>query len=403
MLLAHLFLFYNICRIVAYKIGLMHIFIYIKISTSDTVNYWEIIRALSLFCKAQNLKGMGVKMNKVLKTISGLIIFFMMFCFIVYNKNIFSESNQTAGPGTAATVTEPPATERNYTIGWSVYNSSHEFFHAMQEGVLARAAKLDINVITHDQRSSTAEMITGVTSLIEQGIDALVISPYNPTAMPVIVNLTKDAGIPVVVVDIGTGGADVDALIISDSFAGGSLAGEYALELIREHSITSTNVAIIKLEETSVYARRRGEAFKDIMTQDGYTVVAEITANSDQIQSYEATKEILASYADDLAVIFAENDIMALGAAQAVDEAGKRGQIMTIGFDGDPTAIAAIKEGLMQGTVAQQPYEMGALGVDVINTILTGGRVIYDEMESKELYVETYLIDEDGEPRRYIE
>ncbi len=294
-----------------------------------------------------------------------------------------------------------PATKETYTIGWSVYNAAYEFFMSMQEGVLARAAELGINVSTHDQRGSTAEMIMGVTNLIRQDIDALVISPINPTAIPLIVDMTKEAGIPVVVVDIGTGGADVNAFIISDSYAGGLLAGEYALELISEHSLTSTNVAIIKLEEISTYARRRGEGFKRVMTDSKYEVVAEITANADTTQAYEAMKNILASHSDDLAVVFCENDRMALGAAQAIDEAGKKGQIMVIGFDGDPTAVAAIKDGLMQGTVAQQPLEMGALGVEIANDLLTGAPIIFDDVEAKELYVEIYLIDETGEARRY--
>ncbi|MGB8451379.1 MAG: substrate-binding domain-containing protein [Anaerocolumna sp.] len=341
-------------------------------------------------------------MNKLLNIISGFIIFFLLFCFVTYNQSITSEKRQTSNTGTMVTP-EPTTAEKNFTIGWSVYNSAYEFFKAMQDGVLAKAAELGINVITNDQKSSTVEMITGVTSLIDQGIDALVISPFNPDAMPVVVDLAKKAGIPVVVVDIGTGGTDVDAFIITDSFAGGSLAGEYALELIREHSIKSKNVAIIKVEETAAHARRRGEGFKDIMTQSGYNVAAEVTANSDQTQAYEAMKEILANYGDDLAVVFAENDRMALGAAQAIDEAGKKGQIMVIGFDGDPAAIAAIKDGLMQGTIAQQPFEMGALGVEVADRILTGRRIIFDDVESKELYVEIYLIDETGEPRRYME
>jgi ribose transport system substrate-binding protein len=344
-------------------------------------------------------------MNKLLKIISGLIVFFLVFCFIVYSQDISSERVKTTWQDTAVTATESPtpAPAKKYTIGWSVYNSSYEFFRSMQEGVLDRAAELGINVITHNQNSSTVEMITGVTSLINQGIDALLISPFNPDAMPVITDMTKKAGIPVVVVDIGTGGADVGAFIITDSFAGGSLAGEYALELIREHTITSKNAAIIKVEETALHARRRGEGFKDIMTQSGYNIVAEITANSDQYQGYEAMKGILSTYADDLAVVFAENDRMALGAASAIDEAGKKGQIMVIGFDGDPAAIDAINNGLMQGTIAQQPFEMGTLGVDVVNSLLRGEQVIYDDVETKELFVEIYLIDETCMPRRYMD
>lgn len=343
-------------------------------------------------------------MNKSYKLVT-VILLIVLFSIILYNPANPAKESKTAGTKVNNVSPEPLTTddEKPFTIGWSVYNNSYQFFHTMQEGVLARAAELGMNVITHDQKSSEVEMITGALDLIQQGVDVLVISPFYPPAISVIVNEAKKAGVPVVVVDVGTGGADVEAFILSDSYAGGSLAAEYALELIRRHDITSKNAAIIKVEETSAFARRRGDAFKRIMTENGYEIVAEVTANSETTQAYEAMKNILADYGDDLAVVFCENDRMALGAAQAINEAGKTGQIMVIGFDGDQAAIDAIKEGLMQGTVAQQPFKMGAEGVDVANAVLTGSRIIFDDVESKELYVEIYLIDETGEPRIYFQ
>ena len=339
-------------------------------------------------------------MKIVKKVVSNLLMLFMMFAFVACNRSDSSKGTKATNLETNKTTIETSTEVDKYTIGWSVYNASYEFFKAMQEGVLAEADELGINVITHDQKGSTSEMIIGATNLIEEGIDALVISPINPEAMIIIVKLAKEAGIPVVVVDIGDGGADIDAIIVSDSFAGGILAGEYALNLIKEHSLTSTNVAIIKTEETAKYANRRGEGFKNVMEEKGYKVVAEITANSDQTQGYEAMKTILATYGDDLAVVFSENDNMALGAAQAIDEAGKKGKIMVIGFNGDPAAIAAIKDGLMQGTIAQQPYEMGVLGVELANTLMNGGKITYDDKTTKELYSEIFLINETGEAEK---
>ncbi|WMJ89425.1 substrate-binding domain-containing protein [Anaerocolumna sp. MB42-C2] len=338
-------------------------------------------------------------MKMVLNVLSCILFLLFMLYFASYARN--TENRQTINPSSIEKPVQSTSDEKQFTIGWSVYNSSYEFFHAMQNGVLNEAEELGIKVLTQDQKSNTATMIAGVNDLIAQGIDALVISPFNPDAMPVITNEARDASIPVVVVDIGTGGTNVDAFIISDNFAGGSLAGEYALELIRKHSLTSKNAAIIKVEKTAIHARRRGEGFKDTMIQNGYKVVAEVTANSETTQAYDAMKKILAAYGDDLAVVFAENDRMALGAAQAIEEAGKIGQIMVIGFDGDPSAITAIKEGRMQGTIAQQPFEMGELGVDVTYRLLTDQRVIYDDLESKELYTEVYLIDDTGKARRY--
>lgn len=284
-----------------------------------------------------------------------------------------------------------------FTIGWSVNDLSREFYQSIEAGVLAKANELGIDVITHNQKGSTAKMITGATDLIEQGIDALVIAPITPEAMIIVSNLAREARIPIVTLDTGYNGADIDAFIVSDSFGGGILAGEHALNLIEEHSLTSKNVAIITVEEKFIYARRRGEGFKGVMNESGYNVVAELSGNSNTVDGYEAMKAILVEYGDDLALVFAENDLMALGAAQAIDEAGKKGQIMVIGFDADPAAIKAIKDGLMQGTIAQKSFEMGELGVEVANLFLTGGIVTYDDLLNKEIYVEVYLIDETGE------
>ena len=218
----------------------------------------------------------------------------------------------------------------------------------------------------------------------------------DPAALNVVDELTKAAEIPIIVVDIGTGGADVNAFIISDNYGGGILAAEYTFILLQKHNVKSTNAAIIKVEESAVYARLRGEAYKAAMSERGYSIVAEVTANSDTLQAYHAMQAILASYIEDLAIVFCENDQMALGAAQAIYEAGKKGQILVIGFDGIPSAVLAIQEGYMQGTIAQQPFEMGRLGVEIANIILQGGTIIFDDSETKELFVSVYLIDENG-------
>lgn len=265
-----------------------------------------------------------------------------------------------------------------------------------------KAKELGMKVITHNEKSTTSEIITGVSDLIAQGIDALVISPFNPEVMPIVSSMTQNAGIPLVIVDVGTGNSLYDAFIISDSFGGGVLAAEYALKLLEDKNITSKNAAIIKVEETSVYARKRGDAFKKVMNERGYNVVDEITADSREDLGYQAMKDILAAHGDDLAVVFSENDRMALGAAKALQEAGKTGQIMLIGFDGDPAAIDAIKSGLMQGTIAQHPHEMGALGAETAYKLLTGQHIRFDDWVNKMMLVEVNLIDSSGNPSSFI-
>lgn len=294
-------------------------------------------------------------------------------------------------------IEESSIIENNYTFGWSVFDASLEFWQAMQEGVLSAAADLGIKILEHDEKSDSIEMVTGSLELISEGINALIIAPYNPQLLPEIVENASQYNIPVVTIDTGTGGAQVAAFIVSDNFGGGILAGEYALDLIEKYSIISKNFAIIKVQETAQYALLRGEGFESVLEEKGYQLVAEVTANSIEEEAYVEMKRILENYQDDLAVVFCENGTMVLGAARAIIEAGKKGKIMLIGFDAGPSVIQAIIRGDVQGTIAQQPYEMGRIGVETANAVLRGTPVAFDDWREKIILMEVFLVDEKGE------
>lgn len=303
-----------------------------------------------------------------------------------------SSGGESEAPAGEDPATEAPAADApsggsgDLTFGWSVYDLSNPFFIPMDEGVQAKCAELGITLLpTHDEKGDATEMITGVTALINQGIDALVISPFSPESMATVMALAEEAGIPVVVVDIGTGGAAVDAFIMSDMRGGGKLAGEYFLSLMdagEYPDITSNNVAIIKCETSATYAITRGEGFKDAVVPGGYTVVEEQHGDSNKDKAYTIMVDYIAKYGEDLAAVFCENDQMALGAAAAIDEAGLTGKILVFGFDGNDDAVAAIKEGLMHGTAAQAPFGMGQLGVELAKRLVDGETLDGDEKDA---------------------
>lgn len=289
---------------------------------------------------------------------------------------------------------DEPAAAGGLKIGWSVYTMDNDFFQKMTAGVVDKCAELGYELLQHDEKNDEAEMVAGCQNLISSGIDALVVSPCKPEAMNNIVELAHAEGIPVIIVDIGDGGSDKDAIIISDVYGGGQMAGRYALQLLEENGTTGKDVAIIKCEESAVYAIRRGEGFKNVMEEAGYSVVKELTANSQQDQGYTVMQDILASNPEVVAV-FAENDPMAAGAAQAIKDAN-RDDIIVLGFNADDVAIDAIAEGTMHGTVGQDPYGMGALGVELATTAVAGEAIEYGDAATKEVFAPVFLIGKDG-------
>src|SRR5450759_1994676 len=240
-------------------------------------------------------------------------------------------------------------------------------------------------------------MVSATQDMLNQGITALIISPIKPDAMGPIVDAAKAKGIPVVVDDIGGGGTNYNAIVISDNAKGGVLAAEEMDKLIKAKAGASKNVASITCEPSAVYAARRNQGFEARIKELGYTVVASLSANSKQEQGYTVMKDILSAHPD-VAGVFSCNDPMAVGAAQAIGDAGKSGSkdIFVIGFNADEIALKKIKAGQMVATVQQVPYEMGKMTVDLATKLMNGEKLKFDNDQNREIYVPVNLITADN-------
>jgi ribose transport system substrate-binding protein len=92
-------------------------------------------------------------------------------------------------------------------------------------------------------------------------------------------------------------------------------------------------------------------------------VVARANADYVQAKAELAATEMLRRHPR-LAGIFAANDLMALGAADAVRTAGRSGEVAIVGLDGIAEALDAIRRGSISATVSQYPYVMGRMAVE---------------------------------------
>mgnify|MGYP000138545147 CR=1 FL=1 len=110
------------------------------------------------------------------------------------------------------------------------------------------------------------------------------------------------------------------------------------------------------------------------MQRCGLKIVAELPANSERALGQQVMEDILTRYPN-VKGVFAANDLMALGAAEAVKARGKTGQVLIVGFDAIPEAAQAILRGEMAASVAQNPYNMGKFGVEYAVKALKGQRI----------------------------
>jgi len=116
-----------------------------------------------------------------------------------------------------------------------------------------------------------------------------------------------------------------------------------------------------------------------------------LTANWERDQGFNVFQNILQSHPE-VQALFACNDLMALGAIEAIEAAGKTGEIIVLGFDALKDAKKAIYDGTMHGSVAQYPSEMGRLAVEIAFRLINGETVNKDIPVKIELITKQNLV-----------
>ncbi|UCD97881.1 MAG: substrate-binding domain-containing protein, partial [Chloroflexota bacterium] len=182
----------------------------------------------------------------------------------------------------------------------------------------------------------------------------------------------NDANIPVFTVDRGANGGVVISHVASDNVAGGKLAAQYLCEALEG---AGKVVELEGIAGTSA-ARDRGQGFNEYMSQEcsGVEIVAKQTANFNRAEGLTVFENILQAQPE-IDGTFAHNDEMILGAIEAAEAAGRAETIIFVGFDAVDDALQAVRDEKLAATVAQQPAEMGRLGVEVAIRYLSGEQV----------------------------
>ena len=254
-------------------------------------------------------------------------------------------------------------------IGLSVSTLNNPFFVTLRDGAQSAADEAGAELIVSDAQNDTAQQQDDIQNFVTQQVNVILVNPVDSDAVVPAIEAANQANIPVIALDRGASGGELATTIASDNVQGGNLAGE---ELIR--LVGSGSVAQLEGTPGADPARDRGQGFQDaIDAQSAVEVVASQSANFDRAEGLNVAENILQANPD-ISGIFAQNDEMALGAVQALgDSAGD--DVKVVGFDAIEDALSAIQDGTMNATVAQQPAEIGSLGVENAISVINGESV----------------------------
>lgn len=272
------------------------------------------------------------------------------------------------------------------TIGLSISTLANPFFVTLEEGAQAAADEAGIELIVNDSQDDAQAEANGIDDFITQEVDVIVLNPVDSEAAIASVERAQSAGIEVVTVDRAVEGATVASHISSDNVLGGELATEFLIESIDGEGTVAQLEGIPGTDAT----RERGEGFSNVIEgDDAVELVSSVTANFSRDEGFTVAQDILQANPE-LDAIFAQNDEMALGAVEAADALGSLEDLVIVGFDATDDALAAVQDGRMDGTVAQQPSEIGRIGIETAVSLAQGEEI------DDEIPVEVELVTADN-------
>ena len=282
----------------------------------------------------------------------------------------------------AATLLLPAACNRGAgsgkpRIAMVLKTLNNPFFIDMQRGAedAAKRLNVDLTVQAAERETDVEKQMQIIENLVETGVNALAIAPSGSKEVVTAVAKANAANIPVVIVDdkvdaqaAKEAGVHWEAYVGSDNVEGGRIAGRYLAQLTNG----SANVALLEGIPGHQTGDARLKGFKEaIQSSPAIKIVASQTANWERDQGFNVFQNMLQAHPD-IDAVFACNDMMALGAVEAIRAAGKTGKIRVIGFDALDDAKKAIAAGTMEASVAQFPAEMGKAAVESAVKVIRG-------------------------------
>lgn len=255
------------------------------------------------------------------------------------------------------------------TMALVVSTLNNPFFVTLKEGAESKAKDMGYDLLVLDSQNDPAKELANVEDVLNKDIKVLLINPTDSDAVRASVRAANRAEVPVVTLDRAANGGDVASHIASDNVAGGKMAGEIIVEALGG---SGKIVELQGVPGTSA-ARDRGDGFHQAVDGvEGIEVVASQPADFDRTKGLNVMENILQAQPE-IDAVFAHNDEMALGAIKAIQASGR--DIIVVGFDGTADGVAAVNDGAMRATIAQQAGKIGEMGVEAAAKVAKGESV----------------------------
>src|SRR4051794_24267137 len=289
-----------------------------------------------------------------------------------------------AAKGSAAT---PSST--SLIVGFSQIGAESGWRSAETQSIRSEAEKRGISLKFSDAQQKQENQIKAIRAFIAQNVNAIILAPVVETGWEPVLKEAKRANIPVILVDRGVNVSDESlytTLIASDFIEEGRMAGRWLAEKVNHKA----NIVELQGTAGAAPAIDRQKGFMEVLAQHpDMKVIKSQSGDFTRAKGKEVTEAFLKAEGKNINAVYAHNDDMALGAIQAIEEAGlKPGtDVLVISIDGVRAAFEAMVEGKLNATVECNPL-LGPAAYDAIDKVRKG------EALPKKIVVQDKLFDQ---------
>jgi simple sugar transport system substrate-binding protein len=276
-------------------------------------------------------------------------------------------------PTTATTVADTDAAGDTYKLGL-ITKFPVDFFFVIEDAAKEWAAQHpDVELITGMGESASDDegVIALIESMVAQGVDGIAITPTGEAVIPAL-DAAVAAGVEIVLIDNDLPDWDgKTAVVATNNYAGGVLAGEWLAENLEAGS----TLAVLEGRPGVPALDDRVNGMIEGLGDADITIVGQLPTDCDQVMGVSAAEDLLTANPD-VDAIYGACGPPIIGALEAIDNAGIAPEdIVVVGFDALPDEITAIQAGTEDASIAQFPPKMGELGMETLYQAVLGNPV----------------------------
>jgi len=255
--------------------------------------------------------------------------------------------------------------------------TTHEFWKSVEAGAKKAGEELNVQIIWKGplKEDEKNQQIALVEQFVSDGVSGICLAPLDDTALLAPVRSAAGKKIPVVIYDSalkGEVGKDFVSFVATNNRLGGSMAGQEMLKLLGANK----KVVLLRYKEGSASTMEREAGFLEAIGKDPQVTVIEQNrfAGATMGEAQTAAMNMIDKLKD-AGGIFCPNESSTMGMLLALQQNGLAKKVVFIGFDASPPLLEAVKNGEIQGLIAQDPTGMGYKAVQTMVKSIKGENV----------------------------